>query len=77
MTGVKRVESLNDSPYFIRAIADIAAAPFVDRVERLGMADLWRTLPGVTDWVARLTARPAYRKAMPPDAFRLPAAVTG
>merc|ERR1719487_2513608 len=26
MTGVKRVESLNDSPYFIRAIADIAAA---------------------------------------------------
>ena len=59
------------------SLADIAAAPFVDRVERLGMADLWRTLPGVTDWVARLTARPAYRKAMPPDAFRLPAAVTG
>ncbi|BGP14263.1 hypothetical protein JCM10213_005845 [Rhodosporidiobolus nylandii] len=26
LTGVKRVESLNDSPYFIRAIADIAAA---------------------------------------------------
>lgn len=26
MTGVKRAESLNDSPYFIRAIADIAAA---------------------------------------------------
>ncbi|GAA5939956.1 ferrochelatase HEM15 [Sporobolomyces koalae] len=25
MTGVKRVESLNDSPYFIKAIADIAA----------------------------------------------------
>jgi len=26
MTGVKRAASLNDSPYFIRAIADIAAA---------------------------------------------------
>ncbi|CDR39988.1 RHTO0S04e12904g1_1 [Rhodotorula toruloides] len=26
LTGVKRVESLNDSPYFIRALADIAAA---------------------------------------------------
>ncbi|GAA5907122.1 ferrochelatase HEM15 [Sporobolomyces salmoneus] len=25
MTGVKRVESLNDSPYFIRALADIAS----------------------------------------------------
>lgn len=26
LTGVKRCESLNDSPYFIKAIADIAAA---------------------------------------------------
>ena len=25
LTGVKRCDSLNDSPYFIRAIADIAA----------------------------------------------------
>lgn len=25
MTGVKRVASLNDSPYFIKAIADLAA----------------------------------------------------
>lgn len=25
LTGVKRVESLNDSPHFIRALADIAA----------------------------------------------------
>lgn len=26
MTGVKRSESLNDSPYFIKALADIATA---------------------------------------------------
>jgi hypothetical protein len=26
LTGVKRCASLNDSPYFIKAIADIAAA---------------------------------------------------
>lgn len=25
LTGVKRVQSLNDSPYFIKAIADLAA----------------------------------------------------
>lgn len=26
LTGVKRAESLNDSPYFIKALADIATA---------------------------------------------------
>ncbi len=59
------------------SLADIAAAPVVDRIERLGMADLWDTLAGVSGWVARLKARPAYLGALPPDAHRLPAAVAG
>ncbi len=56
------------------SLADIAAAPVVDRVERLGMADLWRNLAALRDWVARLTARPAYRKAAPREEHRLPRA---
>jgi glutathione S-transferase len=59
------------------SLADIAAAPVIDRIERLGMADLWDALPGMADWVARLTARDAYKKAQPTDEFRLPAARVG
>ena len=54
------------------SLADIAAAPAIDRIERLGMAALWDRLPAVTDWVARLTDRPAYKKAAPREEFRLP-----
>lgn len=57
------------------SLADIAAAPVIDRVERLGLADLWSRLPAVGDWVKRLTARPAYRKAAPRNEFRMPAAI--
>ena len=37
-------------------LADIAAAPGIDRIERLGMADLWDDLPAVKDWVNRATS---------------------
>jgi len=56
------------------SLADIAAAPVVDRIIALGMAELWDELPGVKAWVERLTSRPAYRRAAPPDAFRMPKA---
>lgn len=57
------------------SLADIAAAPVIDRIQRLRMADLWDTLPAVEDWVNRMTSRPAYKKASPPDGFRMPAPV--
>ncbi len=59
------------------SLADIAAAPVVDRIERLGMADLWRDLGGVRGWIERLKARPAYARALPRDEFRMPAAAIG
>ncbi len=59
------------------SLADIAAAPVVDRIERLGMADLWRDLDGVRGWIERLKARPAYARALPRDEFRMPAAAIG
>ena len=59
------------------SLADIAAAPVVDRIERLGMADLWRDLKGVRDWIERLKARPAYAKALPREEFRMPAPAAG
>jgi glutathione S-transferase len=51
---------------------DIAAAPAIDRVERLGMADLWSDLPAVKSWVERVTSRSAYRRAAPPEQYRMP-----
>jgi glutathione S-transferase len=55
------------------SLADIAAAPVIDRIQRLNMADLWDSLPAVRKWVGRVTSRPAYQRASPPDQFRMPA----
>lgn len=57
------------------SLADIAAAPVIDRIQHLEMADLWDGLPYVTGWVERLTARPAYRRALPREGFRMPKAI--
>jgi glutathione S-transferase len=35
------------------SLADIAAAPVIDRIQRLGMADLWAKLSAVKEWVER------------------------
>jgi glutathione S-transferase len=54
------------------SLADIAAAPVIDRLQRLEMADLWSHLPAFKAWVERVTSRPAYMKAAPPDEHRMP-----
>ena len=54
------------------SLADIAAAPAIDRMERLGMADLWSDLPAVRSWVEGVVSRPAYRRAAPPEQHRMP-----
>jgi glutathione S-transferase len=54
------------------SLADIAAAPVIDRIQRLNMANLWEKLPAVKSWVERVTSRPAYKKAGPPDQYRMP-----
>ncbi|MEP7031253.1 MAG: glutathione S-transferase family protein [Pseudolabrys sp.] len=55
------------------SLADIAAAPVIDRIERLGMDNIWSSLPSVKKWVENVKARPAYKKALPKDEFRMPA----
>ena len=54
------------------SLADIAAAPVVDRVQCLKMTDVWSGLPGVEGWIERLLERPAYQKSKPLDEFRMP-----
>lgn len=44
------------------SLADIAAVPYVLRLELLKMSRLWDGLPGVGAWYKRVLARPSVRK---------------
>jgi glutathione S-transferase len=49
------------------SIADIVLTPSIDRMADLGFAHLWdKDYPRVTDWLARIRARPAVQKAFFP-----------
>jgi glutathione S-transferase len=47
------------------SLADIAAAPVIDRLQLLQLTDLWQALDALQDWISRLTSRPAYQRALP------------
>ena len=59
--------ALADGPWLLGSlysIADIVLAPSIDRMADLGFAHLWeRDYPRVAEWHARITARPAFKKA--------------
>jgi glutathione S-transferase len=62
--------ALADGPWLLGelySIADIVLAPSLDRMADLGFAHLWeRDYSRVTDWLARIRARPAVQKAFFP-----------
>jgi glutathione S-transferase len=54
------------------SLADISVAPYVNRLDMLGMSALWEaSRPRVTDWFTRIKARPTFKPAFldwcPPD----------
>lgn len=57
------------------SLADIAAAPFVDRLEELNFAGMWRDKPAVRRWIDQVKARPAYGAALPRPEQRIPAPI--
>ena len=55
--------SLTDAPWLVGqqfTLADISITPTIVRLEILGHAELWADLPRVTDWCARMRARPSF-----------------
>jgi glutathione S-transferase len=46
------------------SLADAAATPYLYRLEKLRMMQLWENRPGVTAWYARMKARPSFKTAV-------------
>jgi glutathione S-transferase len=44
-------------------LADAEITPYIERVDRLGLAGLWESRPRVADWFARIKARPSYKES--------------
>lgn len=54
------------------SLADIAAAPFIDRLEGLKLAGLWRDMPATQRWITQVKSRAAYAAALPQAQQRIP-----
>jgi glutathione S-transferase len=62
----KMEDALSDRPWLTGdrfSLADIGMAPYVNRLDMLGMAELWSRRPRLADWFARLKARPSFHPA--------------
>jgi glutathione S-transferase len=48
------------------SLADLCVLPTIVRMEDIGLQNVWRDLPNMTDWYARMRARPSFDKAYYP-----------
>lgn len=59
--------ALQASPWLVGdqyTLADIALVPYVTRFDRLGLHGMWADRPRVTEWFARVQARPSFDAAI-------------
>lgn len=54
-------------------MADVAMAPFAERIDNLEMRFVWSPFPLVAAWADRTLARPSVRASLAPAPYRLPA----
>jgi len=68
--AVDRMEAaLANGPWLLGedySLADIIVTPTIDRMNDLGLSEIWAQRPRVTAWYARMQARPAFKKAYMP-----------
>jgi glutathione S-transferase len=48
------------------SLADFCVLPTIVRMSDIGLENVWGDLPGMTDWYARIRARPSFEKAFYP-----------
>ena len=41
-------------------LADAEITPYVERIDRLGLAGMWDSRPRLADWFRRIKARPSF-----------------
>jgi glutathione S-transferase len=71
----KMENALRDGPWLVGntlSLADMGMAPYVNRLDMLGMAEMWtESRPCLTDWLTRFKARPSFQSSLltwcPPD----------
>src|SRR5207253_7371347 len=67
-TLIDRIEAaMRDGPYLAGAnwsLADAAATPYVWRLDKLKLARMWDTRPGVAAWYERIRARTSFKTAV-------------
>ena len=65
-TCARMSAALEQGPWLLGqqySLADIIVAPLIDRMNDLGMSEIWTgKYPRVTDWYARMQARPAFQQ---------------
>ncbi|MFT5132268.1 MAG: glutathione S-transferase [Gammaproteobacteria bacterium] len=67
--------ALVDGPWLVGnefTLADVAYAPFVNRLQRLLFHDLWADKPKVTEWIALLIDRPSFSASVGPADQQMP-----
>lgn len=67
--------SLDEGPWLVGedfTLADVAYAPFVNRLQRLMFHELWTDKPKVTRWMAHLKERPSFYGAIGPVDQQMP-----
>ena len=68
-------QAINKGPWLMGeefSLADIAYAPFVNRLQRLLFHQLWDDKPGLSAWMERLVARPSFAEAAGPADKQMP-----
>ena len=45
------------------SLADVGLAPYITRMDHLGLNRMWLEQPGIADWYRRITSRPSYEPA--------------
>ena len=74
----KMEDALQKGPWLVGgsfSIADISLTPYVNRLDMLGMSEMWTgSRPRLTDWFERIKARPTFEPCFldycPPDLTR-------
>ena len=67
---VERIDAATNASQWLAgseiSLADLCVLPTIVRMTDIGLESIWRDLPNMTDWYARMRARPSFEQAYYP-----------